>query len=118
MISRISKGLIALAAFLPYAAFAATVRDLGGLIDLFYDFIKRLIPLVFAIAILAFFWGVARYIMNADNESERTKGNQMIIYSIIALFVMVSIWGIISILTGTFGVGSGSAPFLPTLPGR
>ena len=38
------------------------------------------------------------------------------IYGIIALFVMVSVWGLVNVLSGTFGFTKTEAPTLPGLP--
>jgi hypothetical protein len=58
--------------------------------------------LVLALALLFFFWGVAKFILNADNDEKRTEGKKVMIWGIIALFVMVSVWGLINILANTF----------------
>ena len=52
-----------------------------------------LIPLVFALALLFFFWGVAKYIWSAGDAKE--EGKQIMVWGVVALFVMSSIWGII-----------------------
>lgn len=62
------------------------------------------IPLIFALAIAFFVWGVVQYVINSDNESERAKGRNFMIWGIIALAVMVSIWGLVNIFTRSFGI--------------
>ena len=84
---------------------------LGGspkLKDLF-DFvtcmiIRSIIPLVFGIAILIFIWGVVQFIGNGDNEEKRKEGKTFMIWGIIAITVMVSIWGFVAMLGKSFGV--------------
>jgi hypothetical protein len=41
----------------------------------------------------------------------------IMVWGIIALFVMVSVWGIIGLLGQTTGVDSGGTINLPTVPG-
>ncbi len=74
--------------------------------------IKTIIPFLFALATVAFIWGVIQYYLNPDNEEKRKKGKSFIIGGLIALFVMLSVWGIVKILTTTFGLTS-TIPQLP-----
>ncbi|MDE2031288.1 MAG: hypothetical protein KGI58_03475 [Patescibacteria group bacterium] len=66
--------------------------------------IKSVVPLLFTLATAAFIWGITQYLLNADNEEKRKKGKSYMIWGIIALFVMISMWGLVGILTKTFGV--------------
>ncbi len=61
------------------------------------------IPLIFAVAVVMFIWGVLQYVIQ-DSEEAKTKGKDFMIWGIIGLTVMVSIWGLVSILATTFGV--------------
>lgn len=58
------------------------------------------IPVVFGLAVFYFFWGMARYILNAGNETKRDEGKTIMTWGVIVLFVMSSIWGIIWVLQG------------------
>ncbi|KKS57873.1 MAG: hypothetical protein UV23_C0021G0006 [Candidatus Nomurabacteria bacterium GW2011_GWF1_42_40] len=69
------------------------------------------IPLIFALAVVMFVWGAVKFfIINADEEAKRAQGRQFMIWGIIALAVMVSIWGLVSILGNTFGIGTSVLP--------
>ena len=65
---------------------------------------QSVIPLLFALAMVVFIWGVIQYVVNGSNEAERKKGREFMIWGLVAIAVMSSIWGIVKILTGTFGV--------------
>jgi len=54
------------------------------------------------LALLFFFWGVARFILNADNEEKRREGKSIMVWGIVALFVMLFVWQIVNILANTF----------------
>ena len=54
--------------------------------------------------------------MIAADEEKKGVAKEKMIYGIIALFVMVSVWGIVNVLSGTFGFTTTSAPTLPGLP--
>ena len=60
-----------------------------------------LIPLAFTLALLFFFWGVAKYIWSAGDAKE--EGKKIMVWGVIALFVMSSIWGIIGFLKTDIG---------------
>jgi hypothetical protein len=49
-------------------------------------------------------WGVVQYILNNEEEAKREKGKQFMLWGIIALFVMFSVWGLIKVLGNTFGI--------------
>lgn len=78
----------------------------GDLLDFFTcNISKSIIPLIFVLATAAFVWGVVQYvILGAEEEAVRAKGKQFMIWGIIALAVMVSVWGLVSVLTTTFGI--------------
>ena len=69
-----------------------------------------IIPLIFSLAVLTFLWGVVQFVINSDDEAKKTKGKQFMIWGIIALTVMVSVWGLVSILSTTFGIDSSVLP--------
>lgn len=62
------------------------------------------IPLIFALAVVMFIWGVVQYVINSDDETKKSQGRQFMIWGIIALTVMVSVWGLVKILGATFGI--------------
>ena len=70
------------------------------------------IPLLFALAVVMFAWGTINFlIINADEEAKREEGKQFMIWGIIALAGMISVWGLVKILAVTFGITDTS--FLP-----
>jgi len=101
-------GIVLTTLITPLSVFAA--RDLKGIIGIFTDLLNSLLPLVEGIAFLAFLWGLANFIWHADNEEKRSEGKQIMIWGIIALFVMVSAFPIVHIIQNTFFGGGGNAP--------
>jgi hypothetical protein len=67
---------------------------------------RATVPLIFALALATFVWGVVKYVIAAKDSNEREEGRMFMIYGIIALFVMVSVWGLVSVLSNTFQIGS------------
>ncbi len=64
-----------------------------------------LIPLAFALALLYFFWGVAKYINSgAGGEKAAEEGKRVMIWGIVALFIATSIWGIVNFIKSELGL--------------
>src|SRR3989344_630754 len=81
--------------------------------------INQLIPFIISIGLLVFLIGVVQYVSAGGDEEKRTAARGMIIFGIIALFVMVSVWGFVNILGRTFfgTQGATAGPdYIPTAP--
>jgi hypothetical protein len=63
-----------------------------------------LIGLIFAVALGYFLWGVFVFMMDSDNSTKQSEGKQHMLWGIIGMFIMVAVYGIINIITGTFGL--------------
>lgn len=99
--------LAATTAFLPALASAATLLNTLALANVF---LNALIGLFITLAIVVFFWGLIKYLMSVGEE--KSAGLQTMFWGVIAIFVMVSIWGIIRLLQSTFQVTS-TDPVIP-----
>ncbi len=86
---------------------AAAQTGLEGVIGTFSDLINAAIPLIIALAVLYFFWGLAKYILNASDEGAKEEGRSIMIWGVIAIFVMVSLFGLVQLLQETFNVEDG-----------
>jgi len=75
--------------------------------------LNAVIPVLITLAVVGFIFGVIQFYINPENEEKRKKGKSFIIGGIIALFVIISMWGLVGILTSTFGV-SNIVPQFPT----
>lgn len=74
------------------------------------------VPVVFALAFIVFIWGVFQvFILGGTNEEAKEKGRALMIWGLIGFFVMVSVWGLVRILTGTVGL-TNNVPSYPTAP--
>ncbi len=74
-----------------------------SLVDIFGQIVEALIPIAFGLAILAFFFGLAKYIFSAGDEDSKVDGKKIMIWGLVALFVMTSVFGIISLARNTLG---------------
>lgn len=77
----------------------------GGLWMLFYvvmGILDKVVILLISLAVIFFIYGIVKFIKSADEEEGREKGKNIMLYGIIGLFVIVSMWGIVNILRNTF----------------
>lgn len=100
---------------LPLVASAQSLTNIPILIGFVGDTINRLIPVVIALAVLVFFWGLAMYIFKAGGKGG--KGKEIMIAGLLGLFVMVSLWGIIRLMQNTLGVSTAPVT-IPQVPQR
>jgi hypothetical protein len=123
------KGFVATSLFLPVLALAETT---GGLITTpdygsLFSFIgalgkvtNGLVIVAMSAVLLLFFWGVAKYITAGADEEKRAAARSLMIYGVIGVFVVFSIWGLVAFLGNIFGINQGGAapsvgiPALPT----
>lgn len=84
-----------------YAETQYSIKTLfGKLISLF---INPFIVFLTALAALLFIWGLFQFLSKADNEEGRAIGKQHMTWGLVGLLIMVSAYGIMSLITGTFG---------------
>ncbi|MFA6227166.1 MAG: hypothetical protein WC631_01640 [Candidatus Paceibacterota bacterium] len=85
-----------------------TGQGLSGLIVWAARILSMLVPLFIAIAVVYFIWEVFQYTIAGDEDKKKTAKTQ-IIYGIVGIFVMVSVWGLVNILQSTFNTRGASA---------
>ena len=106
---RTSLTLVAFA--LPLVSFAAVnnFSDVGSFIINTINNI--LVPVLFAVAFIVFLWGAFQtFIFGANDAAVKEKGKNLMLYGLVGFFVMVSVWGLVNILTGSIGFGNTSGP--------
>ncbi len=99
--------LLALIA-IPEVSFATTFTQF---VVFFVDeILNKLVIVIIGLATVYFLWGVAKYILHSDDAKSREEGRNMMIYGIIAIFVMISVWGFVNLLNQTFKLDNGTIP--------
>ncbi|NQV88586.1 MAG: hypothetical protein HQ402_03490 [Parcubacteria group bacterium] len=118
-------------AFTPFFVFAvAQPTNFKGFVGIIIGIVNLLIPVLVGLAILSFFWGLVKFIKAGGSEDSVKEGKSLMIWGVISLFVMISIWGILAFFTNSFGFGafhllpenaptagtSGGAPYCADIP--
>lgn len=76
---------------------------------------KYLIPIVFSLALLYFFWGLAKYIRDTGEGKE--EGRQIMVWGVVALFVMSTIWGLTNYIRTELNITGVNDVKIPTING-
>ena len=107
--------IVPLAAILfPAVAFAAFPKTSDLILEV-SSLVRALILIMAGLALLAFFWGLVKFIFKAGDEKETAAGKRLMQWGLIALFVMVSVWGIIKFVEiELFGNLDKTNPTIPT----
>lgn len=81
----------------------------------FFEFADNvLLPVLFGLALLFFFWNLVRYaIIGGANKESRATAKTLMLWGVLALFVMVSIWGIVNLFLDDLGFGGDVDPITP-----
>lgn len=116
---RLVARLLPLSMFAPAFAFAQA-PDLSyfqTLILTISNIINTLIPILVALALLVFIWGVLKYfIFGAGDEGKRAEAKNVMIYGLGGLVLIVAVWGIVNLLVKILGVNTGTTVPVPTIP--
>ncbi|MFA6519793.1 MAG: hypothetical protein WCT41_03175 [Candidatus Paceibacterota bacterium] len=101
--------LVAFALPLVSMAAVSNISDVGSFIINTINNI--LVPVLFAVAFIVFLWGAFdTFILGANSEEVKEKGKNLMLWGLIGFFVMVSVWGLVNILTGTITFGDSTGP--------
>ncbi len=61
-------------------------------------------PILVALAVVYFIWQIIQYTISGDAK-KKEDARKNIVPALIGLFVMVAFWGILTVVSNTFGVG-------------
>jgi zinc transporter ZupT len=67
------------------------------------EIVNPLILLLMAGAAAYFIWGVFLYVKNSSDDSDKGEGKRHMIYGVIGLAIMMSVFKIIDVITATVG---------------
>ena len=92
---------------LPLVSFAqnAALNPLIQIVQTIQIIVNLLIPILLAAAVVAFFFGLVRYIWGGSENT--AEGRRIMIQGLIAIFVMVTLWGLIKLGQDILGIQQG-----------
>ena len=109
------KFVLPLLVLTPALASAQNLGNIENLMSSVGRLVDLALPIVVSLALLAFFWGLAKFIFAAGDEESKADGKKIMIWGVVALFVMVSVWGLVGFIGGAFGIQQGGSVNVPTV---
>lgn len=94
----------------------AQASNINSVLSLITSVLNAIVPIIIALAVVWFLWGVFQYVIASDPE-EKTGARNHMIWGIIGIFVMVSVWGLVNLLRDSFNLNNNVIlpPTIPTL---
>ena len=90
-------------------------RTFSDIVKLFIDLIDFTLPFLVALALLAFFKGLVAFIAKSGDAKNHEEGRDLMVWGLVGLFAMISVFGILRLLLDDFGFTAWTN-FLPLLP--
>lgn len=98
--------------FAPFLASAQATNlnasNVNNLVVFLSGLLKAAVALIFAGAVVFFLWNVFKYVMSAGDGEAKAEANKGIIYGIIGIAIMASVYGLISFIIGSLGLTPGT----------
>ena len=87
---------------------ASNATGLLGLISTFQALLDRAVPLIVSLAVIGLFYFLLMFVWKGSSDPKtRQESMAGMGWSILAIFVMVAIWGIVSLIANLTGIGVG-----------
>jgi len=101
------KKLIALTLSLaPVAVFAQQITDANGLTAKITNIGNTIVVLLISFSVIWIIVNVVRYLIAGADSTARKEGGMSILWGVVGLFVILSIWGLVAILSNTFSTNN------------
>ncbi len=79
--------------------------------------VRMLPPILLGAAVIVFFWSLIKFLWtSADKPEDKKKAQYIMLYSLAAIFIMVTLWGIIAFFGDIIGIRQDVIVTSPTLP--
>ncbi len=100
------------------ADFSLSGSTFGGIIDEIVKILNLLLPILTAVALILFFWGLSMFILNSGNQADLTKGKNYMFWGVLALFILITYKTIIVLVATNLDIGDGSTlPYITPTDG-
>jgi hypothetical protein len=102
---------------LPLIAFAQFTPNTGqtqilNIIRFVQNILNYVVPIMITVGFIMFAWAVFQFVTN-KNAEERAGAQSLMIYSIVGIFVVSSVWGIVALVGQALDIGQGGKGVLP-----
>src|SRR3989344_8071852 len=80
----------------PTVCTGGQITTIQGMLCKIAEILGAVLPVLIALGVIYFVWGVITYVIASDEEAKKT-GRDRIIYGIIGLAVIIAVWGLVAI---------------------
>lgn len=105
--SRIVPVATLLAIAMPFIALAAANDLVTPIANNILATAKVLVTVVFVLAVVAFGWGIVQFIFAAGDPTTLAKAKMFLLWGVVGMAVMASVFGLTQFLQNYFGVTAG-----------
>lgn len=99
---------------LPYVTSAQNnVRNLKDLVEVLVGYFNVAILIIASLAVIVFVWNIFKYFIYDTDSANKAEAGKYLMYSLIGFFVMLSLWGLVSIVRETFILDNSSPGPVP-----
>ena len=77
--------------------------------------LRPLVPFLIGLGVVVFIYGVL-ILMFSEGGEKKEEGKQYMVWGIIGIFVMVSVWGLVNVLSGSFNLDNTAPTINMTVP--
>ena len=95
---------------------APIARTVDGALDWVIYIAGRALPLLILAALVMFLFGIVKRFFWAKDTVDKGEAGRYILWGVVALFVMVSVWGLVNVLRGSFNLDNSNIPVAPAIP--
>ena len=107
-LSLIGIGLLGISSSISVTAAQGALDTVSGSVSDFGGIINTLVVIVVSLAFLFFFWNLGQYVLKSGPE-EKAAAKTNMIWAVVAMFVITSLWGLIAFIRSLVGVDAGTA---------
>jgi hypothetical protein len=104
------KFIVSILAFSPMLAFAQQLNDINAVAMKATNIGNLVVRLAISFAVIWIIISVVRYLIAGSDSEARAKGGQSILFGVIGLFAILSIWGLVYLLSNSFQFGQNNIP--------
>ena len=97
------------------------IKTFEGVLGRITSLVNSVIPFIVGLTVFVIIWGIFLYVAKAGEEEKRAQARQFILWGVIGVFFMLSIWGFVNILLNSFDlertIAPGDIPKVPRIGG-
>lgn len=88
--------------------------DVSGLLQLIFAWLNNIFYALMGVAFIIFVWGIIKFIFSGGDAGKVGESKKIIVFGLIGLFVMVSVFGLVYLVGQFIGIRPGGTIEIPS----